>query len=199
MVPAEAAFCAQCGAPQVRVPESLTATAEPGNPATTAPERFSNGIPGTVVNWRHAWPAAASAGFAMAVAFLLLGPLFPLWMLAGGWIAVVLYRRRSSLSIMTSSIGGKVGALAGLLGFGFFILFITALLSVQGDQIRSMLRSAMDQAVAKNPDPQAQVVAQWLQTPEGLAFITLLLLVVFLLLSTAGGVFAASAGRRKLR
>lgn len=100
---------------------------------------------------------------------------------------------------MTSSIGGKVGALAGLLGFGFFVLFVATLVTVEGDQIRSIFRSALDQAVAKNPDPQAEVIAQWIQTPEGLAFCIFILLVVFLLLSTAGGVFAASAGRRKLR
>jgi len=135
----------------------------------------------------------------MAVALLLLSPLFPLWMLAGGWIAVVLYRRRTLLSIMTSSIGGKVGALAGLLGFGFFAVFIIALLTVQGDQIRSMMRSALDQAAARNPDPQTQAVAQWMQTPQGLGFSMFLILLAFLLLSTAGGVFAASATRRKMR
>jgi hypothetical protein len=164
-----------------------------------------------MLNWRHAWPAAAAAGFAMAVASMLpvLSTFFPLWMLAGGWIAVVLYRRRSSLLIMTSSVGGKIGALAGLVGFGFFVLFTTAFLTVetlflhQGEQIRSMLRSALDQAAANNHDPRVQAISQWMQTPEGLALVVafsmFLFLVAFLLLSTAGGVFAASATRRKMR
>ena len=169
----------------------------------------SGEVLGAGLNWRHALPAAASAGFAMAVASMLLNKFFPLWMLAGGWIAVVLYRRRSPLLIMTSNIGGKVGALAGLLGFGFFAVFTTGFLTVEtlvlhnGEQIRSMLRSALDQAVASNHDPQTQALAQWIQTPEGLVFVValsmFLFLVAFLLLATAGGVFAASAARRKMR
>lgn len=171
----------------------------------------SGEVPGAGLNWRHALPAAASAGFAMAVASMLpvISTFFPLWMLAGGWIAVVLYRRRSPLLIMTSNIGGKVGALAGLLGFGFFALFTTGFLTVEtlflhnGEQIRSMLRSALDQAAASNHDPRTEALVHWIQTPEGLVFVValsmFLFLVAFLLLATAGGVFAASAARRKMR
>lgn len=210
-MPAGSAFCGQCGAPQVRIPESLTAAPSEAANASTTEDRFSGGFSGAALNWRHALPAASSAGFAMAVASMLpvVYKFFPLWMLAGGWVAVVLYRRRSSLLTMTSNIGGKVGALAGLLGFAFFAVFTTAVLTVEtlvlhhGEQIRSMLRSALDQATANNPDPQARAVSQWMQTPEGLAlmvtFSMFLCLIAFLLLSTAGGIFAASAARRKLR
>lgn len=208
-MPPGSAFCGQCGAPQVRIPESLTASPSESANASTTEDSFSGGFSGAALNWRHALPAASSAGFAMAIALMLprLSMFFPLWMLAGGWLAVVLYRRRSSLLTMTSNIGGKVGALAGLLGFAFFAVFTSALLTVEtlvlhrGEQIRSMMRSALDQAVANNP--QSQAISQWVQTPEGLAlFATIsmfLFLVAFLLLSTAGGFFAASAARRKLR
>jgi len=163
------------------------------------------------MNWRHALPSASTAGLVMAIASMLpvVSTFFPLWMLGGGWLAVVLYRRRSPLLLLSSTIGGKIGALAGLLGFLFFAVFTSSYLAIatlvmhQGEQIRALLRSVLDQAAANNHNPQAQAISQWVQTPEGLAFVVVfsmfLFLVAFLLLSTAGGVFAASLGRRKLR
>jgi ABC-type antimicrobial peptide transport system permease subunit len=147
----------------------------------------------------------------MAVASMLplFSTFFPLWMLGGGWLAVTLYRRRSSLLLLTSTIGGKIGALAGLLGFAFFAVFTSAYLAIatvvlhKGEEIRATLRSVLDQAASTNHDMRAQALSQWMQTPEGLALIValsmLLFLVAFLLLSTAGGIFAASLSRRKLR
>lgn len=150
-------------------------------------------------------PAAASAGFGMTVASMVLPKFFALWMIAGGWLAVTLYRRRSSLLIMTWNIGGKIGALAGLLAFGFVALFMATFLTVEtlalnhGEQIRSLLRSAVDQAAAKNQDVQAQALLQYVQTPEGIATMVAFSLFLFLLLSTAGGIFAASTARRRMR
>ena len=145
----------------------------------------------------------------MAVASMLpvISTLFPLWMLGSGWLAVVLYRRRSPLVQLSSAIGGKIGALAGLLGFLFFAVFTSSCLAIatfvmhQGEQIRAQLRNVLDQAAANNHDVQA--LSRLAQTPEGLAlllvFALFLFLVASLLLSTAGGIFAASVGRRNLR
>jgi len=202
------AFCSQCGAPQVRVPEALTPACATGNPDPATSDVLGQGS-SQFMNWRHALPSASTAGLVMAVASTLpiVSALFPLWMLGGGWLAVVLYRRRTPLPMLSSTIGGKIGALAGLLGFLFFAIFTSSYLAIatlvmhQGEQIRALLRGALDQAAANNHDVQA--ISQWAQTPEGLAvlvvFSMFLFLVAFLLLSTAGGVFAASLGRRKLR
>jgi hypothetical protein len=147
----------------------------------------------------------------MAVASFLPGIslLFPLWMLTGGWFAVTLYRRRSSLLLMSATIGSKIGALAGVLGFLFFALFTSAYLAIaiivlhKGDEIRGLFRSVLEQAASSNQDPRAQAISQWMQTPEGLALVVVftmfLFLLAFLLFSTAGGIFAASIGRRKGR
>jgi hypothetical protein len=207
----DTAFCSQCGAPQVRVPESIGAANTPETSEISSAADAVSGIPGAALNWRHALPSASAAGFAMAVASMLplFSTFFPLWMLGGGWLAVTLYRRRSSLLLLTSTIGGKVGALAGLLGFAFFAVFTSAYLAIatvvlhKGEEIRATLRSVLDQAASTNHDIRAQELSQWVQTPEGLALIValsmLLFLVAFLLLSTAGGIFAASLSRRKLR
>jgi sterol desaturase/sphingolipid hydroxylase (fatty acid hydroxylase superfamily) len=130
-------------------------------------------------------------------------------MLAGGWLAVLLYRRRSPLLLMSSTIGGKVGALAGLLGFLFFGVLTSSFLTIEtvflhrGDELRAMLRSLLQQSVANNQDARSQMLLQWMQTPEGLTLLVaasmFLFLIAFLLLSTAGGIFAASSSRRRLR
>jgi uncharacterized protein involved in cysteine biosynthesis len=174
-------------------------------------ESLTRAMSGTAVNWRHALPSASTAGFAMAVASMLpiLNNLFPIWMLGGGWLAVNLYRRRSSSLPLSASIGAKVGALAGLLGFAFFSIFSSAYLAIatvvlhQGEQLRAILRNALQQTANSSQDTRMQAVVQWVQTPEGLAlmvaFSMVLFLVAFLLLSCAGGIFAASLSRRKLR
>jgi hypothetical protein len=174
-------------------------------------ESLTRAMSGTAVNWRHALPSGSTAGFAMAVASMLpiLNNLFPIWMLGGGWLAVNLYRRRSSSLPLSASIGAKVGALAGLLGFAFFSIFSSAYLAIatvvlhQGEQLRAILRNALQQTASSSQDPRMQAVVQWVQTPEGLAlmvaFSMVLFLVAFLLLSCAGGIFAASLSRRKLR
>jgi hypothetical protein len=132
---------------------------------------------------------------------------FPLWMIGGGLLAVMLYRRRSPLLAVSTALGGKVGALAGLLGFLFFAFFTSAYLTIativlhQGEQIRATLRGVLEQAANNNHDLRAQQLVQWMQTPDGLAIIMALsmLLVAFLLLSTAGGIFGAAMARRKSR
>lgn len=194
------------------MPESFTSTAAGENRETGAGDTVAApSVSLIALNWRHALPSASTAGFAMAVASMLpfLNTFFPLWMLGGGWLAITLYRRRSPVLPLSSTIGGKVGALAGLLGFLFFAFFTSAYLTIatvvlhQGEQIRATIRSVLDQTAAANHDSPAQALMQWAQTPEGLAMIValsmLVFLVVFLLLSTAGGIFGATMARRKLR
>lgn len=208
----DTAYCSQCGAPQVRVPESFTTVATPAAAAdggNASSDNLLASAAGIRVNWRHALPSAGAAGFAMAVATMLplLSNFFPLWMLGGGWLAVNIYARRTSLLLLPANIGAKVGALAGLLGFAFFAIFTSAYLAIatvvlhQGEQIRATLRSVLEQAAANNHDAHAQALAQWMQTPEGLAFVVgfsmFLFLVAFLLLSSAGGIFAASRARKR--
>lgn len=214
VIAADTAYCSQCGAPQVRIPESFTAVASPAagtEAGSSSSDNLLASAAGIRVNWRHAFPSAIAAGLAMAVATMLplLSNFFPLWMLGGGWLAVNIYSRRTSLLLLSANIGAKVGALAGLLGFVFFAIFTSAYLAIatvvmhQGEQIRATLRSVLEQAAANNHDPRAHALAQWMQTPEGLAFIVafsmFLFLVAFLLLSSAGGIFAASMARRKKR
>lgn len=211
-MPPDTTFCGQCGAPQVRVPEALITPPPPGigDDSPISDAVLARARPGALI-WRHALPAASAAGFAMAVASVLplFSVIFPLWMLGGGWLAALLYRRRTQVLLLSRNVGGKIGALAGLIGFAFFAIFTSAYLTIatlvlhQGAEIRSMLRATLDQAAASNHDPRVLAISQWMQTPEGLAMIItfsmFLFLIAFLLLSTAGGIFGAAYSRKKMR
>jgi hypothetical protein len=142
----------------------------------------------------------------MGVACALFARLIPLWMLAGGWLAVTLYLRRRRGPEFTLSSGAKLGAAAGLLGFAVFCILLSILFAVQtlvlhqGPELRAMLRAAIDQAAA-HQDPSVRPMLQWMQTPEGMVVLViaslLMLLVAFLILCTIGGIFGASVSRKR--
>src|SRR5512146_3268581 len=77
------AFCPQCGAPQIRVASAQQAPASPplppGTPETAQPPAEPVALePGTAeavlpprIEWSQALPAAAMAGLALAVAWII--------------------------------------------------------------------------------------------------------------------------------
>jgi len=93
--------------------------------------------------------------------------------------------------------------LVGLLGFGIFALLMSLeLLATRGTgKLREMLQQVMQQAVAANPDPNAQKVIQNLMTPQGIAllvtFVMILFFGCFLAFGALGGVFGASLVRKR--
>src|SRR5574340_748099 len=133
------AFCPQCGAPQIRV-SALEHTSEPlpseapgasalAQPAAPPAGPQASAVPAgpATLQWGQVVPAAASAGVLLALAGAVPFIGFFIWMLAGGVLAVVLYRRRFPTGTLTPRLGAKVGAVAGLFGFGAF----TVLMSIQ--------------------------------------------------------------------
>ena len=143
----------------------------------------------------------------MGLATFILAALFPIWMVGGGWLAVALYRRRVFGREIIASAGAKLGAVAGLLGFAFFAIISSITIAIetfvlhQGSQFRDMMRSAAVQAANRNQDPRVQPMIQWIQTPEGLAFLIIssliLLFFAFLLLGSLGGLAGASLSRKR--
>lgn len=205
------AFCSQCGAPQVRVPESLTAPATvEATTQSASSEVFARSSSVVPVNWRQARKAAAVSAVLMAFGVLVppLNKALPVWMLLGGWLAVSLYRRRTSAPLVPAITGAKLGALAGVLGFTYVFVLLSAVLVVEvgvfkhGDELKRALHTQIEQAAASNPS-SAQALNQLLQTPEGIATLAIsvmfVLFLLFLLLSCAGGVFAASFSRQRTR
>lgn len=129
--------------------------------------------------------------------------MFGVGMLVAGFLSVALYRRRLKYVWITNGMGAKLGAAAGAIGSGLFTL-VTAvgiLVFHAGDKLREAAIQAIDQAAARNPDPKAQEMLQQLKTPDGLVLVVslgmLFTFVLFVLLSSLGGVIGAASLRKK--
>ena len=130
---------------------------------------------------------------------------FGLGMLAAGALSVVLYRRRNPVANLTAGMGARLGAVSGVLGFGIFAILTSVEVVVfrSGGQLRAALLEAVQQSAARSSDPQAQQLLEYLKTPQGLALVMVLGLIVmfaaFLLFSSLGGALGAALLRRKER
>jgi len=130
--------------------------------------------------------------------------LFGVGLLAGGFLSVALYRRRRPGTI-TAGMGARLGLVTGGLGFAMFSIIRGAgiLIFHTGARLHQEMLQALDQAAARNPDPQAQAVLQYFKSPEGLTLVIALALVAtfisFLLLSTLGGVLGGVTLGKKSR
>lgn len=194
-------FCAQCGAPQIRVGGGEMA--EPHNYPGVA---GSPSYPGSAsIQWSQGLPSAALAGLiAAGLMFIPLGA-FGLGMIAAGVLAVLFYRRRNPLGSLTPGIGARLGALSGILGFGMFGIFtaVEVLVFHSGGELRAALLEAVQQSVARTSDPQARQMLDYLKSPPGLALVMALglavMFVFFLILSSIGGALGAVLLRRRER
>jgi hypothetical protein len=205
-------FCSQCGAPQIRVimPEAVAAIA--GNvPANDLPI-FSSvppSVPGASalfagIEWSTAMRSCAIAAL-IAALVMTLGLMVPLLAVFGaGFLAVTLYHRRNPAWSARARSGAQLGAVCGILFFGISAIFetIAAVLFHTGGQIRQKMLEALQQAAARSNDPQVQAAFESLKTPEGMALMLVLGLVVLFLLAIAAGGLAgaltgAFLGRRK--
>lgn len=198
-------FCSQCGAPQIRVmmPEPLAAGA--GNVSSSDLPAYSLDqplVPGPLkapaLSTGIEWPRALRAcGVAALIAALVmaLGLMVPLLAVLGaGFLAVTLYHRRNPAWSVNARSGAQVGAVCGLLFFGIAAIFETLAVALfhTGGEVRQKMLEALDQAASRSGDPQVQVVFDRLKTPEGLAVMLVLGMVVLFLVSVAAGSLAGA-------
>ena len=201
------AFCPQCNAPQIRVAvaDAIASSTIDSGLEIKPPGSYKNGIQLTALQWHYALPAAALAGLIAAVMMLIPVGAFGLGMLASGALAVMFYRRRNPVANVTPGAGARLGALSGALGFCIFAIFtaIEMLIFRSGGQLRDALLQAIQQSAARSSDPQAQQILEYLKTPQGLALMMVLGLIVmglaFLIFASLGGALAAALLRRKDR
>ena len=193
------AFCPNCSAPQIRVTAAeFSAPSLSGLPT----QSLAFAVPGAI-QWSQALPSAALAG--LIAALLMFVPLgaFGLGMIASGVLAVLFYRRRGLAITLTPAAGAKLGALSGMFGFAIFGFFtaLEVLVFHNSGQLRAALLEAVQQSAARTSDPQAQQVLDYLKSPPGLALVMAMglavMLVLFLLLSSAGGALTAALLRRR--
>jgi len=162
------------------------------------------------VAWSRAWRAANLAAGLGALAALILMLVtgvpqlaFLAWMLGGGMLAVVIYRRRQHLGALTAAMGARLGAMAGLMGFVIFgLLSLVQLLGMRGSgQLRATLEQALKTSAARSGNPETQQMVQQFLTPEGMRMLVILgivlMLVLFVAVSTLGGALAAAISRKR--
>ena len=167
-------------------------------------------LPDNAIRWDLAWQGAllAGAGAAVLSAIPLVSLGCCLWMLGAGALAVALYQRRVPGTPITPGMGMKLGALAGV--FAFVIHAVVTTLSFvafrSNNDFRRAMRQQMEKQMASNPDPKVQEMTQriieWMSTPQGAAtlmvLVLLVLAVVFMFFTAAGGAIGASMfGRRR--
>lgn len=206
------AFCPHCGAPQIRVaipaaiPNEDSPAFIPGTPAEMQPPAepvplhsiAMPPLPGSI-HWRAALSTIGIAGAITGLASLL--PLGILWVIAGGILVVVLYRKRHPEAWpLTSGSGAKLGAATGLIAYLIFSIIAAFDFTRPNSTWREAIVTALQQAAARNSDPAAQEIYQKMISPEGMAivvtFLMAFLFVLFLGFGAIGGAIGASATRR---
>jgi hypothetical protein len=121
----------------------------------------------------------------------------------GGFLSVLLYRRFSLGSEPSPRTGFRLGAISGLFVFGLLIVLIavgTLARHTEGE-LHTQVIQVIQQAQARNPDPQARQAFEYFMTPPGMAFMMVIgfvfMCILFVLLSGVGGAISASLLRRK--
>jgi hypothetical protein len=198
------AFCARCGAPQIRVAiaqpmdAAVVGTAEAGALSETAPSQ-----PFASIRWQRALPVCAGCALTAAL-LMVLGLMVPfLAVLGAGFFAVALYRRKTFAASIKPWTGAQLGAVCGVFSFGFGAIFeaIAVALFHSGPQIREKMLQALQQAASRTNDPQAQAILDYFKSPPGMAlmmiFFLIFALLFFVLLGGIGGAIAGAFLRRK--
>jgi hypothetical protein len=205
-------FCAQCGAPQIRVamPEVLPATTSvSGIDVPVFPEAASiSQAPSGGFSATIAWPIALrTCAIAALIAALLmtLGLMVPLLAALGAsFLAVNLYHRSNPAWLVNARSGSRIGAVCGMLFFliGAVLETLAVAITHSGSQVREKMIEALQTAASRSNDPQVQAAFDQLKTPEGIALMLVLGMMVLFVVSIAAGGLAgaltgAFIGRRK--
>ncbi|HTZ89431.1 MAG TPA: zinc ribbon domain-containing protein [Alloacidobacterium sp.] len=199
-------FCPHCGAPQLRF-----------EPTEDQPAYLSNGNPsGLRPNQLVAWRPAVQAALFAALPVGLLSSLLDfgvLWVLVGGFCAIALYQRKTSL-LINSAGGWRIGMLVGVMA-AFFSSIVDGLSMVIeryglhhgatiDQKLIALTQQMTDQMVHQNPEAAQQIpwfIHFWL-SPDGHAAVVLFMsafaAVMMVAFSSLGGALGARfLGARK--
>ena len=201
-------FCPHCNAPQIRVvtsSESQTIASDLRD--ESPPSRLTASLlkpdqSRASIHWPSALPKTAASGFATVAMLVLVVtvtqvPALSLLVLPlGGALSVFLYSRGDNRGRITAGHGARLGAVTGLFAFIVYGVIVTAEMSAKRGELLDMLRKTLQEAAARNPNPQAQEMVQQIMTPAGLATLMALTAVIFLftflVLSSLGGSVGAA-------
>jgi hypothetical protein len=208
-------FCPSCGTAQIRVsprepsPESPGATANIPHDQSTlpGPEGYSATVlPGAPSNiqWQRyfkvAWPLALAAG--IATGFFAPGG-FLLFLPVAVILSVRLYRKHHFGRISTGQ-GALLGAALSILSFVVVVAIFALYYSSHTAQFKDALTSAVNDAIARKPNPEAaQTLHALLDSPGGVlavfSFFTFIVFCLNTIFACLAGALAASFGQDKPR
>lgn len=200
-------FCPNCGTAQIRFSGGESSSLKVTVPVPVERFDFSGPVPPPPIPAirLHKRTALRSAFVAGVIAALI--SILPLGVIlgapAGGFLSVLLYRRRSLLGDPPPGSGFRLGALAGLFGCAIFILLVSAeILLFHGEnEMRNGMIEAVHRQQARNPDPQARQMLDYFMTPHGMIIMMIgglvFVAILFVLLSGLGGTVSAMLLRRK--
>ncbi len=193
-LPDRARFCLHCGKPQregdfvagMTAEQAPPPAAEPALPVLP-PVSFSNPIA-----MRVALLCASLSALLNFIPFVGFGCC--LWVSGAGFLAAVLYIRRTGLMLSVGD-GARLGGITGLLTFlmGLVLTVVTLLAARGGGGVREALRKSMESVPAK--DEITRQMIEFLTSSTGLAVVLLSYVVlgflVIVSLATAGGALGA--------
>jgi MFS family permease len=204
----DAPFCNSCGAPQVRFSGTAIAPpakiAVPSTPGLVQPDAAPiTPVPNDAQLERASAIRAVVAAGAIAALLSLLPLGFLLGSPLGGFLSVLLYRRRTWAGDPSPRAGFRLGARSGIFGFAIFVVLAgTQVVLLHGEnEVRKAMVEAVRHQQARNPDPQARQMLDYFLTPHGLLVMMMVGLIfmglMFVLLSGVGGAISAALLRRK--
>jgi len=204
------AFCAACGAPQIRVSTPEKPLNVPGEqqevPPVFSEQPFppsGHFAPSAGIAWKDFIHAAIPLAAVTGIITVPLAPLGLFVLLPANLIwAIVRYRRKRPLAIRAGQ-GARMGAVMGALSFGFFLPCFLVTITVWRTQYREQMIARINEIAAQNPDPQAQQMLQGMATPHGLIVFTAIglgtILLIFLVIGIGSGALAVALGKARNR
>jgi len=205
------AFCPSCGAPQIRVSRPEQPLDVPEKQSQDLPHVFpeqpfppSSGLAlSTGIAWRDFIRTAAPLAAVTGILTVPLAPLGLFVLLPANLIWAIARYRRDHPPAIRSGQGARMGAVMGVLSFGFFLACFLVTINLWRTQYREIMIARIHEIAAQNPDPQAQQMTQWFATPHGLIFLTAIgmgtILLAFLVIGMGSGTLAVALGKARNR
>ena len=198
------AFCLQCNAPQIRVALAESSLPVTGGEEIQTPRASYAGVRHSRrFEWAQALPSAFLGLLLASVLSLILRGALALGMLAAGFLSVYFYHRRNPLIGLTVGLGARLGAISGALGFGILgiVSAVATFVSHSAAEIRLIMLKAVQEYVSRNADPQMQQVLEFYNSRQGFILMlvlgSIMMLIIFLALSSMGGIIGAAVLRRR--
>jgi hypothetical protein len=120
--------------------------------------------------------------------------LFP----GGVFLVIHLYRRRRPGPLKTGH-GARMGMVIALLTFAVLAIYVVASYAHDPAAYRQGIENALKEAAARNPNPDAAQVTQFLTTPGGIGLLITILMAILLgfslVVGAVSGALAASLRR----